>query len=105
MFAVAAQAAPERVRVRAGRNVAAIRMANEAADQVAAGRDLAGARRKLDAAIAADPSLWPAYYNRGELNMHEGKYAAAVADATSALQGGSMVPGVGAAPRAERIGN
>ncbi len=92
MFAVAAHAAPERVRVRAGRDVAAIRMANEAADQVTAGRDLADARHKLDAAITADPSFWPAYFSRGQLNMKEGKYAAAVADATSALQGGSWFP-------------
>ena len=93
MFAVAARAASsERVNVRAGTNVAAIRMANEAADQLAAGRDLAGARRELDAAIKADPSFWPACYTRGELNMREGKYAAAVTDATSALQGRRWFP-------------
>jgi len=92
VFAVVAQAAEETVRVRAGTNVAAIRMANEAARQVVAGRDLAGARSKLDAALAADPYFWPAYFTRGELNMREGKYAAAAADATSALQGRTWFP-------------
>lgn len=92
MVAVDARTAAETVRVRAGTNVAAIRLANEAARQVAAGRDLADARRKLDAAIAADPSFWPAYNSRGELNMREGKYPAAVADATSALRGRTWFP-------------
>jgi tetratricopeptide (TPR) repeat protein len=91
-FAVDSRAVAETVRVRAGTNVAAIRMANEAARQVEAGRDLADARRKLDAAIAADPYFWPAYYTRGELNMREEKYAAAMADATSALRGRTWFP-------------
>ena len=89
---VAIDAAAETVHVRAGTKVAAIRMANEAARQVAARRDLADARRKLDAAIAADSSYWPAYYTRGELNMLEGKYAAVVADTSSALQGRTWFP-------------
>jgi tetratricopeptide (TPR) repeat protein len=92
VFAVVAGAAPETVHVRAGTNITAIRMANEAAQQLATGRDLAGVRRKLDAAIATDPSYWPAYYTRGELNLKEGKYAAAVADATSALKGRTWFP-------------
>jgi tetratricopeptide (TPR) repeat protein len=84
--------AAETVHVRAGTNIAAIRMANQAAEQVSAGRDLADARRKLDAAIAADPSYWPAYFTRAELNMLEGKYAAVVADATFALRGRTWFP-------------
>jgi tetratricopeptide (TPR) repeat protein len=91
-FAVDARPAAEVVRVRAGTNWAAIRMANEAAEQVTARRDLVDARRKLDAAIAADPSYWPAYFTRGELNMLEGKYAAVVADTTSALRGRTWLP-------------
>lgn len=91
-LAVHARAATEIVRVRAGTNLAAIRMANEAAEQVTAGRDLADARRKLDAAIAADPSYWPAYFTRAELNMREGRYAAVVEDATSALRGRTWFP-------------
>lgn len=92
VFAVDARPAAETVHVRAGTNIAAVRLANEAARQVVAGRDLADARRKLDAAIAADPSYWPAYFTRGELNMLEGKYAAVVADASSALRGRTWFP-------------
>jgi tetratricopeptide (TPR) repeat protein len=84
--------APEVVRVRAGTNWPAIKMANEAAQQFAAGRDMPEVRRKLDAAIAADPSYWPAYFTRAELNMREHKYAAAVADATKSLEGRSWFP-------------
>ena len=86
LFAVTARGTEEVLLVRAGRNQAAIRMTNLASEQLREGRDLVDARRKLDAAIATDPTLWPAYYSRAQLDMREEKYAAAVVDATFVLR-------------------
>src|SRR4051812_23609452 len=63
--------AVEPVSVRAGRDETAIRLANEAAHQVTKGEDFEGAKRKLDAALKRDPTLWPAFYTRAQLAVKQ----------------------------------
>ena len=68
-----------------GRNWNAIKLTNDANAQINRG-DLKAADQSIDAAIRADPSLWPALYTRARLLVAEGKYAEALRDCEVVLQ-------------------
>jgi tetratricopeptide (TPR) repeat protein len=48
--------------------------------------DYEAARQYYDAAIRRDPKEWPAYFNRAEVFMHEGKWSLALKDFDTVLR-------------------
>jgi tetratricopeptide (TPR) repeat protein len=48
--------------------------------------DLKGARQNLDAAIRADPKMWPAYFDRAQVFAQEGKWELALQDCNTAAR-------------------
>jgi len=68
----------------AGRR-AVMKLCSDASDQLKNG-DVASAKRNVDAALHADPKLWPALYVRAEIFAREGKYDLAIQDCNEALR-------------------
>jgi tetratricopeptide (TPR) repeat protein len=81
-------AKPDVIRVRAGRDATAVKLANDATVLLGKG-ELEGARRNLDAALKLDPTFWPAFYTRAEVFERQHKWELAVQDASAALRGRS----------------
>jgi tetratricopeptide (TPR) repeat protein len=48
--------------------------------------DIATAKRNVDAALNADPKLWPAFYMRAQIFAAQGKYQLAIQDCNEALR-------------------
>lgn len=68
-----------------GRNWNAIKLVNDANAQIERG-DLRAARQSVEAAIRADPSLWPAFYIRARILVIEHNYGEAIRDCNEVLQ-------------------
>jgi tetratricopeptide (TPR) repeat protein len=62
-----------------------MKLVTDAQDQLKNG-DVAGAKRKVDAALQIDPTIWPALYVRAQIFAHEGKYDLAIKDCNEALR-------------------
>jgi Tfp pilus assembly protein PilF len=60
-------------------------LSNKAEKQLEIG-DVAGAKRNVDAALHADPTFWPALYQRAEIFAWQEHYQLAVADCNEALR-------------------
>jgi tetratricopeptide (TPR) repeat protein len=82
----AASAFAEDVSVAAGKSPVAIKLQNAGVDYMDNG-DYVNARKSFDEALRVDPTMWPAYINRANLNVREHKLKAALEDATMALRG------------------
>ncbi len=67
-----------------GRRTAMNRVA-DAGEELKKG-NIAAATRNLDAALHADPELWPAFYMRAEIFASQGKYELAIQDCNEALR-------------------
>lgn len=76
----------EEIHVYAGKSWPAVHAQNLGVDYMDKG-DFVNARQKFDEAIRLDPTMWPAYYNRADLDLKEHKYREGIADATMALRG------------------
>jgi tetratricopeptide (TPR) repeat protein len=74
-----------------GRNMNAVKLVDQAQDQLFKKDDLAGARQSVDAAIRADPTYWPALFIRAEILMEQHHYAAALQDCEAVLKQDSTV--------------
>ncbi len=74
-----------------GRNMNAIKLLDQAQDQLFKHNDVAGAHKSVDAAIKTDPTFWPARYIRAEVLMREHHYDAAIADCDATLRQDSSV--------------
>src|SRR5467141_974431 len=68
----------------AGRR-AVVNVSRKTKDQLKNG-DVASAKRNVDAALHANPKLWPALYVRAEIFAREGKYELAIQDCNEALR-------------------
>jgi len=68
----------------AGRR-AVMKLCSDASGQLENG-DVASAKRNVDAALHADPKLWPALYVRAEIFAREFKYELAIQDCNEALR-------------------
>ena len=68
-----------------GVNKVAIKLWTDAEEQLKKG-DVEGARRNVDAAIRADPTVYPAFYTRAKVYMRLRKYELAIQDASEALR-------------------
>jgi tetratricopeptide (TPR) repeat protein len=88
---LAAQARPIEIEVGRGGNWTAVKLVDQAQDQLIKKGDLAGARKSVDAAIQADPSYWPALYIRAQILMEQHHYEAAVQDCERILKQDSTV--------------
>ena len=64
---------------------AAMKLVTDAEDQLKKG-DVAGAKRKVDAALQVDPTMWPALYVRAQIFATQGKYELAIQDCNEALR-------------------
>jgi tetratricopeptide (TPR) repeat protein len=73
------------------RNMNAVKLVDQAQDQLFKKGDLAGARQSADTAIRADPTYWPALFIRAEILMEQHHYAAAVQDCEAVLKQDSTV--------------
>ena len=73
-------ARPIEIEVGRGRNMNAVKLVDQAQDQLFKANDVAGAHRSVDAAIKADPTYWPALYIRAEVLIKERHYEAAIQD-------------------------
>jgi tetratricopeptide (TPR) repeat protein len=71
-------ATPQRLR-------AAMKLVTDARDLFEKG-DVAGATRNVEAALKADPTMWPALYVRAQILASEGKYDLAIKDCNEALR-------------------
>ncbi len=87
----AAIARPIEVEVGRGRNWNAVKLVDQAQDQLIKKGDLSGAHKSVDAAIKADPTYWPAFYIRAQVLMEERHYEAAVQDCERILRQDSSV--------------
>ena len=74
-----------------GRNMIAVKLAEQAQDQLLKANDISGAHKTADAAIKADPTLWPAFYTRAQVLMREHHYEAALQDCEAILRQDSTV--------------
>ena len=90
-FAATVFARPIEIEVGRGRNMNAVKMVNQAQDQLFKANDVAGAHRSVDAAIKADPTYWPALYIRAEVLIKERHYEAALQDCEAILRQDSTV--------------
>ena len=82
---------PIEVEVGRGRNWNAVKLVDQAQDQLFKENNVAAARKSVEAAIKADPTYWPALYVRAEVLMREHHYEAAIADCESILRQDSTV--------------
>ena len=64
---------------------AAMKLVTDAQDLLQKG-DVAGAKRNVDAALSADPTMWPALYVRAQIFASQGKYDLAIKDCNEALR-------------------
>jgi tetratricopeptide (TPR) repeat protein len=64
---------------------AAMKLVTDAQDLLQKG-DVAGAKRNVDAALNADPTMWPALYVRAQIFASQGKYDLAIKDCNEALR-------------------
>ena len=69
----------------------AVKLVDQAQDQLFKANDVTGARKSVDAAIKADPTYWPALYIRAEVLIKERHYEAAVQDCEAILRQDSAV--------------
>ncbi len=74
-----------------GRNMNAVKLLDQAQDQLFKKGDLIGARRSADAAIRSDPTFWPALFIRAEISVEQHRYADAVQDCEAVLKQDSSV--------------
>ena len=86
-----AAARPMEIEYGRGRNMNAVKLAEQAQDQLFKANDVSGAHRSVDAAIKADPTFWPAFYFRAEVLMREHHYEAAIQDCETVLRQDSTV--------------
>jgi len=86
-----ALARPIEIEVGRGRNMNAVKLVDQAQDQLIKKGDLAGARKSVDTAIQADPSYWPALYIRAQILMEQHHYEAALQDCERILRQDSTV--------------
>jgi tetratricopeptide (TPR) repeat protein len=84
-------ARPVEIVVGRGRNFNAVKLVDQAQDQLFKKGDLNGARKSLDAALQADPSYWPALYIRAEVFIEQHNYEAALQDCERILKQDSSV--------------
>ena len=82
---------PIEVEVGRGRNWNAVKLVDQAQDQLFKENNVAAARKSVEAAIKADPTYWPALYIRAEVLVREHHYEAAIADCESILRQDSTV--------------
>ncbi len=64
---------------------AVLNLCTDAEDRLKNG-DIAGAKRDVDTALHADPTLWPALYVRAKIFVRQGKYDLAIQDCNEALR-------------------
>jgi tetratricopeptide (TPR) repeat protein len=81
---VARGSVPIIVETGAGRRTAMNRV--EDAGEALRKGDIATAKRNVDAALNADPKLWPAFYMRAQIFAAQGKYELAIRDCNDALR-------------------
>ena len=86
-----AVARPIELEVGRGRNMNAVKLVDQAQDQIFKKGDLVGALKSVNAAIQADPSYWPALYIRAEIFVEQHHYEAAVQDCERILRQDSTV--------------
>src|SRR6266404_3852921 len=86
-----AVARPIELEVGRGRNMNAVKLVDQAQDQIFKKGDLAGALKSVNAAIQADPSYWPALYIRAEVFVEQHHYEAALQDCERVLKQDSTV--------------
>src|SRR6266404_1439658 len=84
-------ARPIEIEVGRGRNWNAVKLVDQAQEQVFKKGDLAGALKSVNAAIQADPSYWPALYIRAEVFVEQHHYEAALQDCERVLKQDSTV--------------
>lgn len=82
---------PIEVEVGRGRNWNAVKLVDQAQDQLFKKGDLAGALKSVNAAIQADPTYWPALYIRAQIFVEQRHYEAAIADCDRVLKQDSTV--------------
>jgi tetratricopeptide (TPR) repeat protein len=86
-----ALARPLEMEVGRGRNMNAVKLVDQAQDELFKTNDVAAAHKSVDAAIKADPTYWPAFYIRAQVLMKERHYQAAIQDCESILRQDSTV--------------
>lgn len=91
LVVTSAFARPIEFEIGRGRNMNAVKLVDQAQDQLFKKGDLAGARQSVDAAIRADPTYWPALFIRAEILMEQHHYAAAVQDCEAVMKQDSTV--------------
>jgi tetratricopeptide (TPR) repeat protein len=86
-----ARARPIEVEVGRGRNWNAVKLVDQAQEQLFKKGDRAGALKSVNAALQADPTYWPAFYIRAQILMQEHHYEAALQDCEHVLKQDSTV--------------
>jgi tetratricopeptide (TPR) repeat protein len=84
-------ARPIEVEVALGRYSSAVKLVEQAQDQLFKNNNVTGARRTVEAAIRADPTYWPAFYIRAEVLIQQRQYEAAIQDCERILRQDSSV--------------
>jgi tetratricopeptide (TPR) repeat protein len=84
-------ARPIEIEVGRGRNSNAVKLVDQAQDQLFKKGDIAGALKSVNAAIQTDPTYWPAFYIRAEIFIDQRHYEAAVQDCERILRQDSTV--------------
>src|SRR5438874_1144075 len=82
---------PIEIEVSRGRNMNAVKLVDQAQDQLFNKNDVAGALKSANAAIQSDPNYWPALYVRADVLIEQHQYAAAIRDCNAILQQDSTV--------------
>jgi tetratricopeptide (TPR) repeat protein len=82
---IAAANLPIDIRYGVGRNRIAVKLWKDAEDQLKNG-DIENAKRNVDAALANDPTLWPALYTRAKILLGRHEYELAIRDCSEALR-------------------
>jgi tetratricopeptide (TPR) repeat protein len=76
---------PIEIRYGVGRNRVAMKLWQDAEDKLKKG-NVEQAKKSVDAALASDPTLWPAYYTRAGTFLALGKCQLAINDCNEALR-------------------
>ena len=66
---------PIEIEVSRGRNMNAVKLVDQAQDQLFNKNDVAGALKSANAAIQSDPTYWPALYVRADVLIEQHQYA------------------------------